>query len=93
MFELLSLIIIERGEEDKRTHGLVGGSFEAPGEKVLEPWGRGERRVISVTEKLREIQQRQTNGETEAEFKKKEGEEARGKGRKKGSCRGWGGSD
>lgn len=68
MFELLSLIIIERGEEDKRTHGLVGGSFEAPGEKVLEPWGRGERRVISVTEKLWEIQQRQTNGETEAEF-------------------------
>lgn len=38
MFELLSLIIIERGGEDKRTPGL--GGFEAPGEKVLEPWGR-----------------------------------------------------
>lgn len=35
---------------------------------MLEPWGRGERRVISVTEKLREIQQKQTNGETQAEF-------------------------
>lgn len=41
MFELLSLIIIERGGEDKRTHGL--GGFEAPGEKMLElgGWGGG----------------------------------------------------
>lgn len=39
MFELLSLIIIEMGEEDKRTHGL--GGFEAPGEKMLELWGNG----------------------------------------------------
>ena len=50
---------------------------------MLEPWGRGERRVISVTEKLREIQQKQTNGETEAEFLKRKERKQEGKGERR----------
>lgn len=60
---------------------------------MLEPWGRGERRVISVTEKGRE--ERKPQGDTaktdkwrdRGRIKGTEGEEARRKGRKKGSCR------
>lgn len=50
---------------------------------MLEPWGRGERRVISVTEKLREIQQKQTNEETEAEFLKRKERKQEGKGERR----------
>lgn len=65
---------------------------------MLEPWGRGERRVISVTEKGWE--ERKTPGDTaemdkwrgRGPIKEKGGKEAKGQRRKKGPNRsGWGG--
>lgn len=75
MFELLSLIIIEKGGEDKRTRGL--GEFEAPGEKKLQPWGAGagwvteshpcDRRRKGREKNSRMYSRTETNGGTEAE--------------------------
>lgn len=74
MFELLSLIIIEKGGEDKRTRGL--GEFEAPGEKRLEPWGWGgvgdrshlcDRKRKGRKKNSGIYSRTETNGETEAE--------------------------
>lgn len=72
MFELLSLIIIERGREDKGTCGL--GGFETPGGKALEQWGRGQEKshLCDTERKGRGTfsgrdSGTETNGETEAE--------------------------
>lgn len=72
MFELLSLIIIERGGEDKRTLGL--GGFEAARGKALEPW-RSRQDKSHLCDRKRKGREKNSgrysrterNGETEAE--------------------------
>lgn len=88
IFELLSLIIIERGGEDKRTPGLGGGVVEAPREKALEQRGSGQEKshLCDRKRKRREknsgrCSRTETNGKTGRikERERKETTEERGR--------------